>query len=121
VRSTRFWAVLIAALLLLSLAGALLMGRDQGGRAAVYQDGVLLRTIDLDSVEAPYTFTIESPAGNNTVEVERGRVRVSHADCPDQICVKQGWLTGARPIVCLPHKLVIELTDGGADVDGVSG
>lgn len=119
-RSTRFWILLIAALLALSLAGVLLSMRGAGGRAAVYQDGELLRTIDLTSA-APYAFTVEGPAGTNTVEVERGRVRVSRADCPDQVCVHQGWIsTGAAPIVCLPNKLVIQV-EGGGSVDGVSG
>ncbi len=120
-KSTKFWAVVIAVLLVLSLGGALLMSRGGGKRAAVYQDGKLLRTIDLDSVAEPYAFTIDGPDGANTVEVEPGRVRVSHADCPDQVCVRQGWLAGGRPIVCLPHKLVIQLEGGETGVDGVSG
>lgn len=123
-KSTRFWVLLIAALLALSLAGALASMGGGGGRAAVYQDGELLRTVDLTGVAAPYAFTVEGPAGSNTVEVERGRIRVSRADCPDQVCVRQGWIsTGAAPIVCLPNKLVIQIEDGGGAgiVDGVSG
>jgi len=120
VKSTKFWVVIIAVLLALSFGGALLLARDGGETAAVYQDGKLLRSIDLSAVDAPYTFVIEGPGGSNTVEVERGRIRVSHADCPDQVCVRQGWLTSAAPIVCLPHKLVIELTGSGGEIDGVS-
>jgi len=123
-KSTRFWVLVIAALLALSVAGMLLFMGGRGGDAAVYQDGKLLRTIDLMSVTEPYTFTVEGPAGTNTVEVERGRIRVSHADCPDQVCVRQGWIsTGAALIVCLPNKLVIQIADGGgsAIADGVSG
>lgn len=120
-KSTRFWIAVIAVLLVLSLGGTLLMSRRDGHTAAVYQDSELLRVIDLDKVDEPYTFTIESPDGTNTVEVQRGRLRVSRADCPDQVCVRQGWLTGSRPIVCLPHKLVIQFERGEAGVDGVSG
>lgn len=121
VKSSRFWIGIVAALLLVSLAGALLLNRNSGGRAAVYQDGELLRVIDLSRVDEPYTFVVDSPQGSNTVEVERGRVRVSHADCPDQVCVRQGWLTGAAPIVCLPHKLVIQFVGDADGLDGVSG
>ncbi|MFS1126291.1 NusG domain II-containing protein, partial [Enterococcus faecalis] len=44
------------------------------------------------------------------------RVRIKEADCDDQICVRRGWATkNGETIVCLPHKLVIEVrsTDGG--------
>ncbi len=121
-KSTKFWAALLSALLVLSLASAFLVLRGKGGAAAaVYQDGKLLRTIDLSQVDEPYTFQVDGPAGANTVEVERGRIRVKHADCPDQVCVHQGWIsTGVTPIVCLPNKLVIQLEGGGDAIDGVT-
>ena len=65
--------------------------------------------------------TLEEEGGSNTVQVEKGRIRVSEADCPDQICVNQGWISGgAVPIVCLPHRLMIEIVGGGA-FDGGAG
>ena len=78
--------------------------------------------IDLERVTEPRTLTLEDGRGRNTVLVERGRICVSEADCPDQICVKQGWISdGTVPIVCLPHRLVIEITGDGGDVDGAAG
>ena len=62
----------------------------------------------------------DSDGGYNIVEVEPGRIRVSEADCPDQVCVRQGWIaTSAAPVVCLPHGLVIEITGGESEVDAV--
>ena len=120
VKRTRFWVILIGILLAASLAASVLLaGRTQGGTARVYQNGALLRTIDLNGVDEPYAFTVEDDrGGTNVVEVERGRIRVSQADCPDQVCVRQGWIsTSAAPVVCLPHGLVIEIAgaDGGPD------
>lgn len=91
--------------------------------ALVYQDGVCIRTIDLSRVDAPCSFTVEWENGYNIIEVERGRIRVSEADCPDKVCVRRGWVSdSAAPIACLPHKLVIQLEGGGeADIDGVAG
>lgn len=123
-RSTKFWVVLTAALLAVSLlAAALVLGGKTGSTvAAVYQDGRLLRTIDLWAVEEPYTFTVDGPAGTNTIEVEPGRIRVARAGCPDQVCVNQGWISnGVVPIVCLPNGLVIQIEGGDADIDGVAG
>lgn len=125
-KSTKFWVILTAVLLALSLAAAVLTLRGKTGSAVVsiYQDGQLLQTIDLSRVDEPYTFTVDGPAGTNTIQVEPGRIRVSHADCPDQICVNQGWISnGVAPIVCLPNRLVIQIEGGGSNsgIDGVTG
>ena len=60
--------------------------------------------------------------GYNVIEVERGRIRVAEADCPDQVCVRQGWISNSVvPIACLPHRLVIQLDSDGGGVDGMTG
>ena len=125
-KSTKFWLILIAALLVLSAAAGALVwygGLGQARTARVYQDGVCIRTIDLSQVDAPYSFTVEWEGGYNIVEVEQGRIRVSEADCPDGICVRRGWVSdSAAPIACLPHKLVIQLEGGEAGgIDGATG
>ena len=119
---------LIGLLLLLAVAASALwlLLRGGGGDASVAritQDGVLLEEIDLARVDRPYSFTLEYGGGSNTVSVEPGRIRVSQADCPDQVCVKQGYISdGTVPIVCLPHRLVIEIAGGGAEaLDGAAG
>lgn len=125
-KSTKFWVILIAALLAVSIIGSVLTlgGRTSAVTANLYLDGQCIRSIDLSQVTDPYSFTVEGPAGTNTVLVEPGRIRVSHADCPDQVCVNQGWISNSVvPIVCLPNRLVIQIEDsaGTADIDGVTG
>lgn len=123
-KSTKFWLVLLGAVLAVSVIASVLVLRGQTGdmTASIYQDGVCIRTIDLSRVEEPYSFTVEWGDGYNVVEVERGRIRVAQADCPDQVCVRRGWVSdSAAPIACLPHKLVIQLEGGGSDADGVVG
>ena len=124
-KSTKFWVILVAVLLAASLLGtALTLGRQTGTVANVYLDGRCIRSIDLSQVGQAYSFTVEGPAGTNTVLVEPGRICVSHAGCPDQVCVRQGWIaTGVAPIVCLPNRLVIQIEDAGqaAEIDGVAG
>ena len=90
--------------------------------ARITRDGVLLEEIDLNRVDTPCTLTFEDGSGTNTVQVEKGRIRVSEADCPDQICVHQGWISdGVVPIVCLPHRLMIEIVGAGGDLDAGAG
>lgn len=131
---TRVWLIGILLVLLLSAGAALwLGGRSAPGMAAnIYQDGVCIASIDLSRITGMETYTVECDAGTNVIQIEPGRICVREADCPDQVCVRAGWLTdSAAPIVCLPHRLVIrleetasgnpipELTDRN-QIDGVS-
>ena len=88
-KRTRFWVGVLAAAALLSVGAILLLGRWSGGghMARIYQDGVLIREIDLDSLSAPLTFTVEFQGRTNTITAQPGRIRVESADCPDQVCV----------------------------------
>ena len=119
---TRTWVCIFAALALLCAGVMLLQSRTQTGHTAqILQDGKLLYEIDLDRVDAPYELVIEAEnGGSNTVRVEKGRIRVADADCPDRVCVDFGYLSnGPAPIVCAPHRLMIRLT-GESTVDGVA-
>lgn len=118
-KKTKFWLILIGILLLISIAAMVVQfaGRETG-TAKIWLDGELLQTIDLEAVVEPYSFTVEGETYTNLVEVEKGRIRVSEAGCPDQVCVKQGWIAdSATPIVCLPNGLVIEIvgSENGPD------
>lgn len=106
-----------------SAAWLLFRGGSTGSPIArISRDGVLLEEIDLDQVEEPYTLTFEDERGTNTVLVEPGRIRISEADCPDQVCVNQGFISdGTVPIVCLPHRLLVEIVGAEGDLDGGAG
>lgn len=62
------------------------------------------------------------PIGDSNVcEIKDGKVRMTEADCPDQLCIKQGAIgADGGIIVCLPNKVVIRGTGGTAGVDSVS-
>ena len=117
---TRTWILIFAAVLLLCAAAMLLLrGAHTGTVAEIVQDGKVLQRIDLAQVTEPYSFTVDCDGGSNVVTVEPGRIRVSEADCPDKVCVGQGWLSDqAAPIACMPHRLIIRLA--GEEIDAVS-
>jgi len=114
---------LLAAAVVVSAACLLLRNRKtEHPVARITRDGTVLEEINLAGVDKPRTLTFEDESGSNTVQVEKGRVRVSEADCPDQICVKQGWISDSTvPIVCLPHKFMVEIVGGGGKLDGGAG
>ncbi|WP_270598530.1 NusG domain II-containing protein [Enterococcus asini] len=69
-----------------------------------------------------YTYRYENEDGDyNVIEVDGEKVRIIEADCGDQVCVRRGWAEkDGDTIVCLPHKLVIEIQDGtGGGDDGL--
>ncbi|MBQ9155690.1 MAG: NusG domain II-containing protein [Eubacterium sp.] len=50
----------------------------------------------------------------NILKIEDGRVSMVKADCPDKICVDHKPIRNVgETIVCLPHKLVVEIIDEG--------
>lgn len=106
--------LLLAAVLL--SAGYILLHRGASGQTVrVYQGGTLLW-------EVPLSQDGEFHTPHNTVEVQAGRVRVSRADCPDQVCVNQGWISdGTVPIVCLPNQLIVQIEGGGSPLDAQTG
>lgn len=105
--------LVITALALAAAAAAYVLGNAVDARTAVIQDAdgnTFAMPLSKDDV-----LTVASSAGTNVVEVQSGKVRVSEADCPNQDCVDQGWISNAgQQIVCLPHKLVVNITDEDA-------
>lgn len=119
---TKTWIYIISVIFLLSAGSALLIyTRPAGSVVNIYLDGELVRTVDLSKVDGAESFVLRSERGENTVLIENGRIRVADADCPDRVCVDSGWLTGSAPIVCLPHRLVIEFSEKSGGVDAVAG
>lgn len=105
--------LVIAAVALAVAAAANALGSAVDARTAVIQDAdgnTFTMPLSQDDV-----LTVASSAGTNVIEVQAGKVRVSEADCPNQDCVEQGWISKAgQQIVCLPHKLVVNITDEDA-------
>lgn len=95
---------------------------EAGERSAhVYKDGRLIQVIQL---RAGYHEEIRlgGPEHFNLVVAENGRVRVAEADCPDQVCVRTGWVSLApQQIVCLPYRVVIKIVaNRPADIDDIT-
>lgn len=108
---------------------AVIMGRkksvpENGRYARIYQNGTIIRTIDLSAVEEPYQFTICGADGEeNTIEVKNGEIGMISANCRDQICVKMGFIhSAAMPVTCLPNHIVIEVGSSSEEnePDGVA-
>lgn len=85
--------------------------------AIVSQNGIVLDRIELNKISDRYEINYfgEYPG---TIEINNGRIRFLHADCPDQICVNTGWIDRPGQIaVCLPAGVIIKIEGVQTDVD----
>lgn len=136
-------------LILGCLLAALLLGlffmvcRKHGSIACVSCDGVEIVQIDLGQAGAAgqtqyylILYTEEQDAeivqsedvpevprdrSYNLFSVTEGIVAMESADCRDQICVRHKPISASgESVICLPHRLVIEIS-GGDDMSAMEG
>ena len=116
----------LVALAVLAAAAAILFAfRPKSGNfltARIVLDNELAAELPLSALTQSVTLDVPGARYPITVEAEHGRVRVSHSECPSQDCVHTGWVSrSGGQIICLPNRLVITVTGGGADADAVTG
>ena len=77
---------------------------------SVQVNGEEYKKIIFDKSIIGKTIPIETKLGYNLIEIGDEMVRVIEADCPDELDVKQGYISQPTElIVCLPNRLVIEI------------
>lgn len=73
-------------------------------------DGKEVEKIHIDSKLKGKTIKINTDHGYNLLELTDKGIKIIESDCPDKICMHMGEITSINDmIVCLPHKLVIEI------------
>lgn len=109
-------AVLAAALvmlLIMNLSGKNSVypnGEDSGRQVCIRVDGEVWGIWPLNEDR---TIEVDLDSGYNRVRIESGEAYMEEADCPDGYCMHQGHISGGiDTIICLPHKLVVEIVEG---------
>ncbi|MBS4217417.1 NusG domain II-containing protein [Bacillus sp. FJAT-49711] len=71
----------------------------------------IVKEIELSSHTGTQIFEIaDHDSDVNVIEVKNDHIRIKSANCSDQICVRTRAISKpGQTIVCLPHKLVIEI------------
>ncbi|EAD3392378.1 hypothetical protein EFI43_00410, partial [Listeria monocytogenes] len=86
--------------------------------AVISVDNKEYKTVTLTGHKGTESFDVKQPDGHtNTIEVSGEEIRISKANCNDQVCVRTGAIDKqGDTVVCLPHKLVIEVkaSDGSS-------
>ncbi|SKA72810.1 hypothetical protein SAMN05428976_10176 [Clostridium sp. USBA 49] len=82
--------------------------------------GKLYKRLPLDN-NINEKIVVESDLGKNIVEISNGKVRIIDSDCPDKICIQDGAIsTPGSMLVCLPHKLVVQIKGENEEADELS-
>ena len=113
------WDILLVAGLLL-LSGILFLifsfGQEQGAGVRICVDGAEVASYSLEQ-EGTYSLN----GGSNILVIADGAAWISEADCPDDLCVKQGKVrSGGQCITCLPNKLTVTVYGADSTVDLIS-
>ena len=67
------------------------------------------------------TIEITEHGHTNKITIKDGTVQMAYSDCKNQICVGDGQISKTnQSIVCLPNKVMVEITGGEEEFDAVS-
>ena len=91
---------------------------DAGDTVRISIDGKLYSVYSLSENR---TIEINENNHSNKITIKDGYVSMTFSDCPNQDCVKHNAITrNAESIVCLPHKLVVEVVSDKPAFDAVT-
>ena len=82
---------------------------EAGNQIQIIVDGVVYGTY---SLEKNQVIEVKEEDFYNRIRIQDGAAYMEEANCPDGYCEEQGKISGrTQTIVCLPHKLVVEVLD----------
>lgn len=118
-KNRRLLRDILIIVIILSVCTALLLLRapKKAGQWVV----VRIDTAEAGRYDLGMNASYELNGGTNTLVIENRQAYISHADCPDQICVNQGKIWGSgQMIVCLPNRVTVTVEGVSSGVDMVS-
>lgn len=94
---------------------ALIFMRFHGKSGAEVRVSVNNREYGVYSLDKNQKITIGEDDWENILEIKNGSANMIKADCPDKVCVNHAPISKkGETIVCLPHKVVVEVIDTDA-------
>lgn len=99
--------------------GAFAFMQLQGKRGAEVKVSVNNKEYGTYSLDKNQTVIIGEDDWENILIIKDGKASMAKADCPDKICVNHAAISKkGETIVCLPHKVVVEVVDENGTQDG---
>lgn len=112
--------ILVGVLLLLSCLPVAIFSLNretasQNTVAVITVDGQVYKEIPLSEHSGTDEFpVVTADGGHNLIVAREQSIGITEADCPDKICVHEGFIS--RPgesVICLPHKVMVEVKAAG--------
>ena len=114
-KKTKIFLWAIAALAVLGCALWMLLphgGHQPHCTAEIWIDGKMVRSIYLPQA-AEEEISLAKYGKEVLLEVKNHRIAFISSDCPDKVCIHNGWLAReGEQAVCLPNRVSVILTDG---------
>lgn len=93
------------------------INKNKGNTVLVYYDNkiILEKNLNIDS-----KYVVDGYLGEVEIEVKDRKVRVIKENSPKHICSREGYIKdSSKPLICLPNKIIIKITDKESNIDGV--
>ena len=102
----------------LALSAASLLAGTTGQKVQVEVDG---KAYGVYSLAENQTIEVKENGHINKITIKDGTVQMAYSDCKNQICVNDGKISKTnQSIVCLPNKVMVEITGGEEELDAIS-
>lgn len=113
-------AVILAIALLTFLIPYYINEKRAGSKVIILQNGEETGSYNLS--ENNTVIVCGEDGGYNLILISNSEVRVTDADCPDKLCIRQREISrNGESIICLPHKLVVMIeSPEESDLDAVT-
>lgn len=119
--------ILISAIVILSLLAYGIVyfssSGDNNKYISVQFNGSEFKRLTFTSKNDSYVYKLDIDEGLNIIEVEGDRVHMIESDCPDKLCIKQGYISKVGEVlVCVPNKVVVEIKSDKSEkeLDGIN-
>jgi len=112
---------IILIIIIVAIIGQLLfinkfMALKNADKVVIYFNNKLYRECSINDEE---TINIKSAGIDNVISIHDGGVEMTHANCPDKVCVKTGFISKpGQSIVCIPHKINIKIVSDDSSDSG---
>ncbi len=114
--------LLLAGLLIIFLVILVILQvtKEKGSFVQVSVDGAIT---DVFPLSEDIEIRIEGyNGGTNTLVIESGQAFLKDTSCPDHLCEKMGRISSSgQSIICLPNRVVVEITGAAQEYDAVVG
>lgn len=102
----------------LALSAVSFFSGTSGQKVQVEVDG---KAYGVYALAENQTIEIEENGHLNKITIKDGTVQMSYSDCKNQICVHDGAISMTnQSIICLPNKVMVEITGGEEELDAIS-